>query len=123
MLWSKGYGLSKTPLPNCPINSPGEEYAIRITGKITSNRQFYDAGLPPIEHLNARQMALVQEFNARIESGEIPVEYVPCLCGMEEFSRVADFDRYRIKQTTVICNACGLIQGMPRLTEEATRWF
>ncbi len=58
-----------------------------------------------------------------METGEIAMETVPCLCGAEEFSRVADFDRYRIKQTTVICNACDLIQSMPRLTEEATRWF
>jgi len=110
-------------LPNCPINSPGGDHTIQTTGRITSNRQFYDAGFPSIEPLDARQTALVREFNAKIESGDIPLEHVPCLCGAEEFSRIADFDRYRIKQTTVICNACGLIQSMPRMTAEATRWF
>jgi SAM-dependent methyltransferase len=63
-----------------------------------------------------RRNRLVRQFNEKSRSGEVEFEEVRCLCGSEDFERVASVDRYGFEQPTVICRDCGLIQSNPRMT-------
>jgi len=90
---------------------------------ITTSACFYDPDYPSTEQQDAIQRALVAEFNRKLESGELGTEEVPCLCGGEEFSLFATYDRYRVRQRSVLCKRCGLLQSRPRLSHEAFRWF
>lgn len=80
---------------------------------------FHAADWPAEEAMNSNQRRLVAEFNRDLEAGTLPTERVPCLCGGTRFERIASYDRYRIRQDTVVCRDCGLVQLMPRLTGEA----
>lgn len=73
--------------------------------------------------MSGSQLALVRKFNAEIAAGAIAREEAPCLCGERRFALLAAYDRYRIDQPTVICESCGLIQSMPRLTADETARF
>lgn len=90
---------------------------------MTNSRPFHDPEYPSPENLSDRQKELVGEFNAGMGSGSIAMEEVPCLCGGEEFSLLAEYDRYRIRQRSVICAACGLIQSVPRMSSAETERF
>lgn len=91
--------------------------------RLTSCRLFWDADFPSAEKLGPDQHALIRAFNAGLKDGSVVVEEVPCLCGGNDFDAVADYDRYRIRQRTVICRKCGLIQSMPRMDAEQTAKF
>lgn len=96
---------------------------LRMVGTLTRTALFHDPGYPATEAMDAEQRTLADEFNDRIAAGKVAFEIVPCLCGAECFSLIARYDRYRVRQDSVICTECGLIQSMPRLTESAYRDF
>ena len=73
--------------------------------------------------MNDEQLRLVDQFNRRMDTGEIAMETVSCLCGNDDFVLLAEYDRYRIKQRAVICPACGLVQNQPRMTRQETEKF
>ncbi len=73
--------------------------------------------------MNDEQVRLVDQFNRRMDTGEIAMETVPCLCGNDGFALLAEYDRYRIRQRVVICSTCGLVQNQPRMTRRETEKF
>jgi 2-polyprenyl-3-methyl-5-hydroxy-6-metoxy-1,4-benzoquinol methylase len=85
-------------------------------------KAFNKSGHSPL-NLDAESIEAVMDFNAKIISGEILFEQVPCLCGSEEFQILAGVDRYGFQQQTVICKECGLIQSNPRMAAATCRWF
>jgi 2-polyprenyl-3-methyl-5-hydroxy-6-metoxy-1,4-benzoquinol methylase len=91
--------------------------------KITSLPFYYSTQYPPYVALGAEEIALRDQLNNMTDRGEIEYEDLPCLCGARLFALIGTYDRYRIKQQTVICKACGLIQSMPRMTQKAYSWF
>jgi len=91
--------------------------------RLTTHELFYDSNWPSTEILNSEQLSMIKDFNERVGCGEISSESVPCLCGKEAFKVIAEYDRYRLRQRTVICMVCGLIQSMPRMNAESTVWF
>jgi len=91
--------------------------------KLTSFRGFFDSDYPAVVELDERGRNLRDQFNLDIQSGDLKLEEGLCLCGLEDFGVLAEFDRYRIRLRTVICRRCGLIQSMPRMTEAATASF
>lgn len=80
--------------------------------------EFLDPSFPSSEELDDTRLGLVADFNRRISDKELTFEDAPCLCGHAEFREVSRYDRYRIRQTTVICTHCGLMQGMPRMSAD-----
>jgi 2-polyprenyl-3-methyl-5-hydroxy-6-metoxy-1,4-benzoquinol methylase len=80
----------------------------------------------PLVRMNNTQIQLRDEFNHKIQSGKIPLEWVPCLCGNKDETQaylLAKEDRYGLLQPTVICKKCGLIQSNPRMTAEGYEHF
>lgn len=77
----------------------------------------------PIVHLVGDQINCVRQFNQNVASGKIAFESVNCLCGSSDFKRLASYDRYSMRQSTVVCINCGLIQSNPRMTKEAYAEF
>src|ERR1039458_2116410 len=65
------------------------------------------------------QLQHVNKFNLNVEGGRIAFESVPCLCGSCDFTLLASYDRYAMRQSTVVCVGCGLIQSNPRMTPQA----
>lgn len=94
-----------------------------IIGTLTRSALFHDPSYPATEPMDAEQRRLAEDFNDQVAAGKIAFESVPCLCGAERFVLIARYDRYRIRQDSVMCADCGLIQSMPRLTEAAYRDF
>ncbi len=68
--------------------------------------------------LSPRQSELVVEFNRKAEQGLIEFESVNCLCGSLEFDLIASVDRHSMRQKTIMCVRCGLIQSNPRMTDK-----
>jgi 2-polyprenyl-3-methyl-5-hydroxy-6-metoxy-1,4-benzoquinol methylase len=80
----------------------------------------------PLVRMSDTQIQLRDEFNHRIQSGQIPLEWVPCLCGNNDETQtclLAKEDRYGLLQPTVICKKCGLVQSNPRMTAEGYEHF
>ncbi len=60
----------------------------------------------------------------KFENGTYALEAAPtCLCGCEDFERIADSDRYGIPVGVNLCKCCGLGVQSPRPTEEALQRF
>ena len=91
--------------------------------KITSLPFYFSTTYPPYVVLSPEQVALRNKLNDMTDRGDIAYEHVPFLCGKTSFAIIGAYDRYRIKQQTVICTLCGLIQSMPRMTQKAYSWF
>ncbi len=68
--------------------------------------------------LSPRQSELVAEFNRKVAQGLVEFESAPCLCGSSEFDLIASVDRHSMRQKTVMCVRCGLIQSNPRMTDK-----
>lgn len=83
---------------------------------------FYRPGRAFVK-LAPEQAEAVQRFNEALSRGGVTVETVPCLCGGTDFAKLAGVDRYGLRQDTVVCRACGLVQSNPRLTADAYAWF
>lgn len=108
------------PRPYWNIVQTAIERDLRDEMKRLSNSPwFHDPAWPAEEAMTAEQRRLVDDFNRAMADGTLPTETVPCLCGCGEFKLIASFDRYRLRQNTVVCTACGLVQLMPRLTASA----
>ena len=73
--------------------------------------------------MGAEASKYIEALNGRIDSGDLVLEDVPCLCGETDFDLLATFDRYRIQNSTVICRHCGLIQSNPRMSDQETTAF
>lgn len=97
--------------------------SVNAIESISAARCFHDPSYPSTEPQNAEQRALVADFNRRLAAGEIATETVPCLCGGQDFALFATYERYRVRQDSVICKRCGLLQSRPRLSPESYRWF
>lgn len=69
-------------------------------------------------NLTANQRELVKDFNRRVKEGSVLYEFLPCLCGSNEFELLASVDKYSMLQDTILCAKCGLIQSNPRMTPE-----
>lgn len=91
--------------------------------RLTRNRLFHDPDYPSMEDLSATQKAMIADLNDRIATGRIGYRPIPCLCGETEARNVATLDRYRIRQDTVICCACGLLRSDPLMDDAALEWF
>ena len=72
----------------------------------------------PCATLNSEQRQYIEQFNNAVSLGTVKFEAVPCLCSSKEFDLIARYDRYSMRQDTVMCTKCGLILSNPRLTEE-----
>ena len=70
------------------------------------------------QRLSALQSDLVHEYNQNYDQELIPLIDVICLCGSEHFTTIALYDTYGLKQPTVLCCSCGLMQSNPRPSEE-----
>jgi SAM-dependent methyltransferase len=73
--------------------------------------------------LDAGQLEAVRRLNERIAAGELELESVPCLCGGDDFDGLATIDWFGVRQRTVICRRCGLVQSNPRMTADETARF
>jgi 2-polyprenyl-3-methyl-5-hydroxy-6-metoxy-1,4-benzoquinol methylase len=96
---------------------------MKLIKTLTSSTFFFDQNLRPLVALDQEAEALKNQLNEKLKSGELETEDVPCLCGNEEFFLIADIERYGVLQRTVMCKSCGLIQGMPRMSQKACQWF
>lgn len=68
--------------------------------------------------------AAKKNVEKKIAEGVYQFESVPCgLCGGDDFDIIATKDRYGLDNRVVICEHCGLIQTMPRMTAESYRDF
>ena len=85
--------------------------------------EFNDPNYPLYKSLPAGVLRFRDQLNRMISEKIIKFELTPCLCGSKNFTPISKFDRYRIKQDTVICESCGLIQSQPRMTLESSGWF
>jgi len=65
----------------------------------------------------------VEKLIAAMESGELEMTPLPCICGEENDVQVADQDRFGIPITVKLCQKCGLIRTDPYFTEEALGIF
>jgi|MDTC01.3.fsa_nt_gb SAM-dependent methyltransferase len=70
------------------------------------------------QQLSDLQSDLVREYNQNYDQQLIPLIDAICLCGSEHFATIALYDTYGLKQPTVLCCSCGLMQSNPRPTEE-----
>ncbi len=95
---------------------------MKITASLTKSDEFH---VPTNRHvrMSPSALALRDELNEKIASGEVAFETVPCLCGKHSFANITDYDKFGIRQTMVMCTACGLIQANPRMTDAALKWF
>lgn len=96
---------------------------MKLIKTLTSSTFFFDQNLRPLVALDQEAEVLKNQLNTKLTSGELETEDVPCLCGNEEFFLIADIERYGVLQRTVMCKDCGLIQGMPRMSQKACQWF
>ncbi|MDD5138890.1 MAG: class I SAM-dependent methyltransferase [Verrucomicrobiales bacterium] len=100
---------------------------IQITGVSVAERilPFDELHVPgkPVAVLSPDQKAAVFEFNTKVQNGEIHFESVGCLCGSWKFVLIAGYDRFGMRQSTVMCESCGLVQSNPRMTAEETKRF
>ncbi len=81
-------------------------------------KELHVPGKPSLPYTQGQQEH-VKAFNFHIENGVVGFESVPCLCGSCHFTLLASYDRYAMRQSTVICVQCGLIQSNPRMTQKA----
>ncbi len=88
-----------------------------------SNRYKYDD--VPILKLNELQLETKKLLNKKVTEGIYKFETVPCLvCGNEnKFEVLAEKDRYGLRNQTVVCENCGLVQSNPRFTQESFNQF
>lgn len=101
----------------------GRPEAMTKTVRLTSAALLYACDYPSTENLELEQKRLIEQFNHDLASGTLTTEAVPCLCGSSDFVLAASYDRYRLRQDTVVCRTCGLVQSNPRLTAEEYRKF
>ncbi len=74
--------------------------------------------------LNRTQIEARNAFLRDYESGQYPLETVPCAaCVGQEFRTLSQKDRYGLPLSVVICQNCGLIQTNPRMTSSAYEKF
>jgi SAM-dependent methyltransferase len=69
------------------------------------------------------QKETINKFNKLIEQGDLSFQGVDCLCGYSDFLKIAEQDRYGLKQRVVVCKKCGLIMSNPHLTDESCQYF
>lgn len=97
--------------------------AVTIRKKLMPFREFHGYGSSFMK-LTPAQSALVDDFNQKVSQGLVEFESVPCLCGSTVFDLIASVDRHLMRQDTVICTKCGLIQSNPRMTDtESSRFY
>ncbi|MFH1594000.1 MAG: class I SAM-dependent methyltransferase [Candidatus Omnitrophota bacterium] len=84
--------------------------------KILPYKEFHSTRQASYMCLDKGQGDLVKNFNEEVLRGDVRLEYVPCLCGSEEFELVASVERHLMLQKTVLCRKCGLMQSNPRMT-------
>lgn len=76
------------------------------------------------KQLNQLQHETRKLIASKIESGEYPLESIPCaICGGREFEPLSKKDRYGLYLPVAICTRCGLIQVNPRMTQESYNSF
>lgn len=88
---------------------------VRISRQLLRSRTFH-APKRPYVSFGAQGEAIVASFNRRIAAGKIEMESVPCLCRGSDFGLVASVDCFGVRQQTVMCLRCGLLQSNPRMT-------
>jgi len=96
---------------------------MKITSILTKNPIFHTKPETSHARMSLASMDMRDELNKLIEEKKLAFEEVPCLCGNESFSLIAEYDKFGIAQKTVICEKCGLIQSNPRMSDEALDWF
>lgn len=74
--------------------------------------------------LNSTQRAARDRILQNMEDGTYQFEDPDCpTCGIRNFTKMAERDRYGIPYSLVTCNACGLYQVAPRLTPASLQDF
>ena len=69
------------------------------------------------------QIAAIDQYNKKCESGEYSFERVPCLCGSTRSYCVGLACRYGLSTESHLCLRCGMLRTDPRLTEESLTKF
>lgn len=93
-----------------------------IEKKIVLTESFYYPAKAAMD-LDLGQEKAVENFNNEVSNGKMEFNEVRCLCGGGIFYQIADIDRYGLRQSTAICDNCGLIMSNPRMTNGAYREF
>lgn len=91
--------------------------------KLTKAQLFYKKEKTQRKNIDKHRLELVDKLNQQIQKCNIEFEIKNCLCNERCFELISNFDRYGIKQSTVICTNCGLVQSMPRMTEKEYNSF
>lgn len=87
------------------------------------HRRYANDGQPTLA-LNALQQKMKAQIDRKVQDGIYRFETVPCcICGDDQFTQLAEKDRYGLYLSIVICQRCGLIQTNPRMTQESYNEF
>ncbi len=73
--------------------------------------------------LNEQQTAIRDRIRDGMEQGTYPVKDVPCFCGEDGGTIIAERDRYGLPVRTVLCMNCGIMRTSPRMTDDAASQF
>ncbi len=96
---------------------------MKIIETLTGSLEFHEVSKEPHVRMSSKSISRRDEINRMIDSGNLQCEEVSCLCGNDTFDLISEFDKFGVKQKTVICRKCGLVQSNPRMTKEANDWF
>jgi SAM-dependent methyltransferase len=78
---------------------------------------------PQRTSLRDSQRAMVEEFEARMTSGEYRLVSEPCPCGESDAVTIAEIDRYGLPLTTGLCRRCGTLRTNPYLDDTSLDHF
>ena len=110
-------------------NRSGSSPALRssapaATRRLLSSRLERNAASRNAASLSAAQKHEVQQFRARLETGDYALVHEDCPCGLTPDDRViAEVDRYGLELDSVLCLSCGTIRIDPYLDDDSLDHF
>ena len=77
----------------------------------------------PAVQLNSLQVSTRKQVLRKYADKTYATVEVPCLCGADGGTVVAELDRYGLPSPSVICRVCGVVRTSPRLTDDSLTAF
>jgi SAM-dependent methyltransferase len=78
----------------------------------------------PVFKMNKIQQLMKSQIQTKLSKGIYSLERIPCVvCNQDDFEELSQKDRYGLPFSVCVCCKCGLVQTMPRMTQDSYDQF